>query len=382
MSPTTDDLRRMLDVRAAGLLTVDPDPVRAAVGSRLASVRGRVRRTRRTRALLVSTAVTAAAVVTMTVVPDLMAPDRSTRRPERPAVTETVSTVPALFEDDGTPPWADPSGRALAAATSIHSEGSREQSLSLVPTDDAEDAGFSVLVRCEGDPSTDVAWYVEGRFAGRVPCDAAGAGGAFIVRTAALWTAWGLVPGLPATLVVRFVDEPSRPWVPDGLTTQVDLPVASAVLGIYGEVGARVPERSTLDAEAGGRRLLADVRIPGSYRVTTRALRVTPVTLDALAVDGQCYVASPGAGFTVDLAVNGTVFARRVCSPDGLMNLTGWPGPSTDGASYWTDAGIVPGEVLTLVVLVRSNTHVRGGPAPRVATRERDIVDVGVYGVG
>jgi len=381
MSPTTDDLRRMLDDRAAGLLAVDLDPVRPAVGPRLASVRGRVRRTRRTRALLVSTAVTAAAVVTMTVVPDLMAPERSTRRPNPPAVTETVSTAPALFEDDGTPPWADPSGRALAAATSIHSEGTREQSLSLVPTDDAEDAGFSVLVRCEGDPSTNVAWYVEGRFAGRVPCDA-GAGGAFIVRTAAQWSRWGLVAGLPATIVVRVVDEPPRTWVADGVTTQVDLPVASAVLGIYGEVGARVPERSTLDTEAGGRRLLADVRIPGSYRVTTRALRVTPVTLDALAVDGQCYVASPGAGFTVDLAVNGTVFARRVCSPDGRMNLTGWPGPSTDGASYWTDAGIVPGEVLTLVVLVRSNTDVRGGPAPRVAARERDIVDVGVYGLG
>lgn len=396
MSPTTDDLRDLLARRADD---VPPAGAPGSAGPRLAGVRLRVRRARRRRAA-VSVAAVAAAVAGVVAVTTLVSDDalRGDRAAE-PA--GTGRTVAAALDADGLPPWTDPAGRPLQAATSVDAGGPREATVRFTP-DAGPDAGVSVLVHCTGTSASRVGWFVGERLAGTVPCTD-GRGAAFVTRTPAQWQAFGVQAGRPAVLSLRVlggaagrVGDPAR----EAATGPV--PAASALVAVYqrdsevrgpsldsgGTSGRRdgvagldrpvdLPLRRDVEQQVSD--LVAATDLPAGTGPSLRAFRVVPATLDGMLAAVSCRdLAAALGGRLVHVAVDGRAYADLGCrNSDGTAPAT-WP--AGDAGPHWRGYGVQDGPV-TLVAWLTARQDAR--PATDgglVDERVPPRVDVGVYG--
>ncbi|MBI4939599.1 MAG: hypothetical protein HY830_02485 [Actinobacteria bacterium] len=393
MSPTTDDLRRLLDERASTPRPDDLDPLRAATGPRLAGVHERVRRARRRRAAGVAVTAAAALAVTVLGVPAVLRDTTTTDR-TLPAAT----TVPGTLDADGLPPTSDPWGRPLRAATTVDAAGPREQSVRVLPTATG-DAGFSVLVHCIGGAGAHVAWIVGGLVAGTVPCGA-GRGATFSTRTVAQWRAFGVTSDQAIVVRLRVV---SAPVVTGAAAATATGPVAPsyALVAVYADDPATTPPGTdpatdpatdpvagapadppvlldaVRDAYGATSSLLGAVSLAAGNGPAVRVFRVHPQTLDGTVLAVGCRE-RPDAlrGRTLRLAVDGRAFADLGCeNSDGTSPAT-WP--DGDVGRRWRGYGVPDDALVTVVASLAARPGVPS--AGRVEESVPDVVDVGVYG--
>ncbi|WP_088281777.1 hypothetical protein [Kineosporia sp. A_224] len=389
MSPTTDDLRRLLDERASTPLPDDLDPLRAATGPRLAGVHERVRRARRRRAAGVAATAAAALAVTALAVPAVLRPTTTTDR-TLPAAT----TVPGTLDADGLPPTSDPWGRPLRAATTVDAAGPREQSVRILPTA-AGDAGFSVLVHCTGGAGAHVAWIVGDKVAGTVPCGA-DRGATFSTRTVPQWRAFGVTPDRPVVVRLRIVGAPVVTGAPAATATGPVAP-SNALVAVYADDAGTTPPGTdpatdpvagtpadppvlldpVRDVYGATSSLLGAVSLAAGNGPALRVFRVRPQTLDGMVLAVGCRE-RPDAlrGRALRLSVDARAFADLGCeNSDGTSPAT-WP--DGDAGRRWRGYDVPEDTLVTVVVSLPSRP---GSPsAGRVEESVPDVVDVGVYG--
>jgi hypothetical protein len=334
MTPTTDDLRALLERRADAAPGALADP---AVGPRLAGVRDRIRRRRRARA--------AAAGLTLAVLAGgVTAGGLAGRR-----ATQTSAPLPAGG------PRVDAANRPLLATLRTKGDGAHEADARL-------DAGWSDLhfvLSCTGsrDVTADVL--------ANPPRD--------LVVTQAQARSWGLRPDQPGTVGLHLTRTPTsaRPLAVD---EDVALPDAHAVLDVYsrGTVPAvpEVPAVATHPSTPPGPRvLLGTVTLPVTKDFATRSITVVtggPVVEVGMA----CSTAAGAPPFALEVSING-VFASRECGGEA------WGDSGVDSAASG-DVGAGGGRPVTVTLrLTPFNKGFQRGKGP-VLAREIPGALVGV----